>query len=330
MQNFFNTVIRNLNFTGTIIIFIVMVVVISIMLLFSSPLKKNKMFIVQKDVTGHQVANQLKDENIIYSKTLFLLYLKITGKTKNIIPGEFLIPASTSFISVIEYISDSKNIYSYKITLVDGYTVKQFLEIIEKTPNLSGNIYPVEEGSMMPDTYYFIKNDTKESIIARSKTAMEQYLDKLWQTRSSNLPYKNKKEALIMASMVEKETGTPSERELIAGLFVNRLKIGMKLQSDPTVAYGLGKENADKLTKNDLKTPHPYNTYTKYGLPVGPIANPSRESLYAVFFPSKTPYLYFVANGKGGHVFTTNLKDHNKEVTKWRKIEQEIRKKDNN
>lgn len=295
----------------------------------SSPLKVDKIFVIDKDEVGHSVASRLEEEGIISSKSMLLLYLKLAGKTKDIVPGEFLISAGSGVIKVANIITDSQNIYTYRITLVDGNTVKQFLETIKNENNLTGNVYVVEEGRMMPDTYYFTKDDTKESIITRSVNAMEVYLNDLWINKSPDLPYKNKHEALILASMVEKETGVASERNLIAGLFVNRLKMGMKLQSDPTVAYGLGKENADRLKKSDLTKVTPYNTYTKYGLPDGAIANPSREALYAVFHPAKTDYLYFVADGKGGHIFTTNLKDHNTEVAKWRKIEKGRREQEN-
>lgn len=326
MKIFFEILIKKASIT--MLVFIVFVLLAFAWLLFSSPMSEDKLITIEKNSIGRNVVNKLEEQNIIYSKTLFLVYLKISGKSKDIIPGEFLIPANTGFIGVANFITNPKNIYSYKITLVDGQTVKQFLAIINNDSNLSGKIYKVKEGTMMPDTYYFIKGDTKESIISRSTDAMQQYLDDLWETRDKSLPYKTKHEALVMASMIEKETGIASERDLIAGLFVNRLKIGMKMQSDPTVAYGLGKPSADKLTKSDLITVTPYNTYTMYGLPVGPIANPSRETLRATFFPSKTKYLYFVADGKGGHVFTTNLVDHNKEVVKWRAIEKEIRRKE--
>lgn len=326
MQNFFQILYKKVKIACITIILIVMLAIFT--LLFISPLKQDTLITIEKNSIGRNVVSQLADSKIIYSKTLFLAYLKISGKSSDIIPGEFLIPKGMGFIEVANFITNPKNIYSYKITLVDGQTVKQFLAIINNDPNLTGKIYPVKEGTMMPDTYHFIKGDTKESIIKRSTDAMQQYLDSLWESRDKSLPYNSKHEALVMASMVEKETGIPSERDLIAGLFVNRLKVGMKMQSDPTVAYGLGKESADRLTKSDLTTPHPYNTYTMYGLPVGPIANPSRESLRAVFFPAKTKYLYFVADGKGGHVFTTNLIDHNKEVAKWREIEREIRRKE--
>ncbi len=202
------------------------------------------------------------------------------------------------------------------------------LALIDSQPNLVGKITQVPEGSLMPDTYYFYKNDTKQSIILRANKAMTIYLDNLWQNKSPTLIYKNKKEALILASMVEKESALRSEKNMIASVFINRLRLGMKLQSDPTVAYGLGKANADRLKKSELHKITPYNTYTKYGLPINPISNPSKSSLNAVFFPAKSNYLYFVADGSGGHKFATNLKDHNINVQLWRKVEQNIRKKE--
>ncbi|MDR0484598.1 MAG: endolytic transglycosylase MltG [Alphaproteobacteria bacterium] len=312
---------------GILVLFITIIFIL-FFITFSSPLKEDTLINIEKNSSGRIVARILYENNVISSERVFLVYLKLSGKSNDIIPGEFLIPKGKNFLGVANFITNPKNIYYHKITLVEGQTVKQFLKLIADNPNLTGEIITVKEGTMMPDTYYFTKGSTRASLINRATDSMDKYLNELWRNRNPNLPFKNKHEALTLAAMVEKETGIASERELIAGLFINRLKMGYKLQSDPTVAYGLGKESAKGLTKTDLTTVHPYNTYTMYGLPKGPIANPSRESLRAVFFPDKTPYLYFVADGKGGHVFTTNLIDHNKEVAKWREIEKNILQKE--
>jgi len=314
--------LRKILFTLTLLIIAVFVI---FFIVISSPLDEDKLITISKNSSGREVAAMLAENNVIRSQELFLAYLKLSNSGMDIIPGEFLIPRNLNLIRVVNYITNPKNIYYHKITLVEGQTVKQFLQLIASNPNLVGDIFMVKEGSMMPDTYYFSRGDTRASLINRATDSMQKYLDDLWETRNPDLPFKNKQQALTLASMVEKETGIASEREMIAGLFINRLRAGYKLQSDPTVAYGLGKLSADGLTKKDLTTVHPYNTYTMYGLPAGPIANPSRESLRAVFFPAKTGYLYFVADGKGGHIFTTNLIDHNKEVAKWREIEKGIR-----
>ncbi|KAL0263799.1 UNVERIFIED_CONTAM: hypothetical protein PYX00_011098 [Menopon gallinae] len=173
----------------------------------------------------------------------------------------------------------------------------------------------------MPNTYYFHKGETRCSIIDRMRKGMLDYVNTLWKNRNPSLPFRSKEEAIILASIVEKETALPSERALIAGVFINRLKLNMRLQSDPTVAYGLNRANAKGLTKGDLKTDTPYNTYTKKGLPIGAIANPGKASLYAVFHPEVTNYLYFVADGTGAHKFSSSLDEHNKFVANWRKIQ---------
>ena len=276
---------------------------------------------------GNIVASELYKNNIIFNPTLFKIALKLLGKEKELVGGEFNIPTGLSNLGVIFYITNYKNIYMYKITIVEGWNIREVVSALNNNKILTNTISILpKEGSLMPDTYYFPKYTTRDSIIAKMQTTMSLYLDDLWNKRDKSLPYINKEQALIMASLVEEESSYNDERELIAGLFLNRLRIGMKLQTDPTVAYGLGKDNADKLTKNDLKSNTLYNTYIHYGLPPTPISNPSRASLKAVFNPSSTKYLYFVADGKGGHVFATNLVDHNANVSKWRAIEKARKK----
>ena len=277
--------------------------------------------------SGNEVANELYKNNVIFNTTLFKIALKLLGKEKELIGGEFYIPEGLSNLGVILYITNYKNIYMYKITVVEGWNIREVVSALNENKVLKNTISILpKEGSLMPDTYYFPKYTTRDFIIAKMQTTMSLYLDELWNGRDKSLPYINKEQALIMASLVEEESSYNDERELIAGLFLNRLRIGMKLQTDPTVAYGLGKDNADKLTKDDLKSKTPYNTYIHYGFPPTPISNPSRASLKAVFNPSKTKYLYFVADGNGGHVFATNLVDHNANVSKWRAIEKSRKK----
>ncbi|KAL0265530.1 UNVERIFIED_CONTAM: hypothetical protein PYX00_010923 [Menopon gallinae] len=173
----------------------------------------------------------------------------------------------------------------------------------------------------MPNTYYFYKGESRSSIICRMRKDMLEYINPLWKKRDLSLPFNSKEEAIILASIVEKETSLASERALIAGVFLNRLKLNMKLQSDPTVSYGLNMRDAKGLTRKHLQTHTPYNTYTNKGLPIAPIANPGKASLYAVFHPAKTDYLYFVADGSGGHKFSKTLEEHNKNVANWRKLQ---------
>lgn len=281
---------------------------------------------IPKGSNAYLTSQILRSYNAIYSKYLFTYFLRLTGKDKNVKPGEYLIPGHSSMIYLGNYITNSKNIFRYKVTIIEGSTVKQVIDIINNITQLSGVVtLSMKEGDLMPDTYYFIKGDTKDALLKRMQDSMDTYLTALWKSRDPSLPYKTPTEALIMASLIEKEAALASERPLIASVFLNRLKLGMKLQTDPTVAYGLGKINADALTRANLLSKTPYNTYIIKGLPPTPIANPSRGAINAAFFPAKTDYLYFVANGKRGHLFSTNLIDHNRNVNLWRKIEKDFR-----
>ncbi len=295
-------------------------------LFFSGPLSQKKIITIPYGSSVNTIATLLENNNIIYNKYIFLAYVKILFIKNSFIFGEFEIQQNINLYSLIRYITSDKNILSYKFILIEGYTTKQALDLLNAENNLLGEIsIDVKEGELMPDTYFFKKNDSKDSIILRMKKSMEDYLLKQWQNRDKSLPYKNMQQALILASLVEKETTLAKERSIIASVFLNRLRIGMPLQTDPSIAYALGRENADKLTKADLKFKSPYNTYLNYGLTPTPIANPSRGCIDAVFNPASTKYLYFVADGKGGHIFAENLVEHNKNVAKWRKIEKNIR-----
>jgi UPF0755 protein len=295
-------------------------------LFFSGPLSQKKIINIPYGSSVNSIAKLLEDNNVIYNKYIFLGYVKVLFLSNAFIFGEFEINQNINLYSLIRYIASDKNILSYKFILIEGYTTKQALSLLNEDTRLVGEIsLSVAEGELMPDTYFFNKKDTKDSIILRMKKSMETYLLSKWESRDQNLPYKNMQQALILASLVEKEATIPSERPIIASVFLNRLRIGMPLQTDPSIAYALGKENADKLTRADLKFESPYNTYLHYGLTPTPIANPSRGCIDAVFQPASTKYLYFVADGKGGHIFAQNLVEHNKNVAKWREIEKNIR-----
>ena len=179
----------------------------------------------------------------------------------------------------------------------------------------------VVEGSLMPDTYHFHKGDSRQSVVDRMQQPMKQALAELWQQRQSGLPFKTKEEALVLASIVEKETGVDQERGRVAAIFINRLRKNMLLQSDPTVVYGIELENGPmerQLLKKDLAIDHPFNTYVHAGLPPAPIANPGRASIQAVLNPPKTDEYYFVATGRGGHYFSKTLAEHNRNVARYR------------
>jgi UPF0755 protein len=209
------------------------------------------------------------------------------------------------------------------LTIAEGLTAFQVFDQLVVTSGLEDTFDVPLEGSVLPETYYFSYGDTRSEIIKRMVGAMDNNLNRLWQERVSGLPFNGPGDALILASIVEKETGVKAERARIAGVFINRMNRGMRLQSDPTVIYGLSKGDGPlgrRLTRADLKKKTPYNTYTINGLPPGPICNPGLAAIRAVLNPQHTDELYFVADGKGGHVFTKSLKEHNRNAAKWRKI----------
>ncbi len=210
-----------------------------------------------------------------------------------------------------------------RLTLPEGLTSFEVVALVQKAEGLEGEVQAVPpEGTLLPETYHYARGETRAEVVARMGRALDQVLDELWPERAPGLPISSPEQAVVLASIVEKETAVADERPLVASVFVNRLKKGMRLQSDPTVVYGLtgGKGPLGRaLTRKDLQTPSPYNTYLADGLPPGPIANPGRASIEAVLNPAKTEYLYFVADGDGGHRFAKTLAEHNRNVAQWRK-----------
>ena len=247
---------------------------------------------------------------------------RLNGLDKKLKAGEYLFAPQMSLVEVMEQIASGDIIYR-KVTLPEGLTVAQMVEILNKNPYLSGEVENIPvEGSLLPETYSFMRGDSRQSVIEQAKKAMDNTLAKVWENRDMSVPLENQQELLILASIVEKETGIPEERGLVASVFVNRLKKGMLLQTDPTVIYALtaGQKDLGRLlTRKDLTIDNPYNTYKYRGLPPGPICNPGRESLLAAANPELTDYIFFVASGNGGHNFARSLKEHNRNVREWKK-----------
>jgi UPF0755 protein len=192
-------------------------------------------------------------------------------------------------------------------------------EKLAANPYLTGPSPPIAEGSLLPDSYSFERGQARTTVVRQMQTAMTRTIDQLWAGRSTECPIGSKDQAIVLASIVEKETGKASERPMIAGVYCNRLRIGMKLDADPTVIYPVtrGKPLGRRILKSELHADNGYNTYRKAGLPVGPIANPGKASIAAVLHPAQTKALYFVADGTGGHVFADTLAEHNANVAKW-------------
>jgi len=269
------------------------------------------------------IVAELEGAGVIEEPLIFRLGTRALGASRRLQAGEYLFPAGVSMREAVALLVSGRTIV-HRLTLPEGTTSAEAVALVADAEPLVGGIEAIpSEGSLLPETYYFARGDTRSDLITRMAAAQKVLLAELWPARSGNLPISTQEEAVILASIVEKETAVAEERPLIASVFVNRLRKGMRLQSDPTVVYGLtdGKRPLGRaLTRADLQVPTPYNTYLIDGLPPGPIANPGRASLAAVIDPAKSDYLYFVADGSGGHAFAKTLAEHNRNVAKWRRI----------
>jgi UPF0755 protein len=246
---------------------------------------------------------------------------------KPIKAGEYEIPAHASMQSLVELLQSGK-VVQRRLTVPEGTTTAEIVELVRKTDTLTGEItLDVKEGDLLPETYFYSRNDTRDGLLLRMKEAMEKTVDEAWRKRSAGLPLSNRREVVILASMIEKETALPAERQKIAAVFINRLRIKMKLESDPTTIYGItgGKGTLGRdLTRADLQSPSGYNTYVVPGLPTGPICNPGRASILAATSPASRDHsLYFVADGQGGHAFAINVYEHNRNVARWKEVQKQ-------
>ena len=295
------------------------------------PLQVSTIFAVPKGASTTSIANRLTQEGVITDRRIFMaaifyfMRLKGEGTLK---AGEYQFDKHATMREVLNTLVDGKSV-QYKITFPEGWTSQRIAKRISANAELDGVVTVIPpEGSLLPDTYSFGTKDSKDDILQRMQAAHQKFLAQVWEERDPDIMVKTPEEAVILASIVEKETGIAEERPRIAAVFHNRLRKGMRLQSDPTIIYGLfgGAGNRDHpITRDELKQKTPYNTYQINGLPPTPIGNPGRAAIEAVLKPAKTNELYFVADGTGGHDFSTTLAEHNKKVAKWRKIEREIR-----
>ncbi len=286
------------------------------------PLKEAVNVIVPKGATLTTVAQRLGEAGVIDKPLLFKIYARFEGLDKRLRAGEYQFEPEISMRRVMEKIAKGEVFYR-RITFAEGLTTGQILYQIATNKELSSEVtLDVSEGELLPETYTFEYGASQDSIVLEAKRAMQKALDEAWEGRDSGLPYKDKNQLLTMASIIEKETGVADERPLVASVFVNRLRKGMKLQTDPTVIYALTEgqmELGRTLKKKDLAIDSPYNTYKYYGLPPAPICNPGRDALMAAAHPAQSNFLYFVATGDGGHNFSTNLNEHNRNVKDWLK-----------
>lgn len=295
-------------------------------------LQQSKEVVIPKGASLKQVAYLLKAEGVIASPAIFLLGVRASGNTKNIKAGEYSFPARSSPKMVMTILISGET-YIRKLVVPEGLTSHQIIELIEHAKGLKGDKPKApRNGTLLPDTYHYSWGDTKEGMLQRMRRAMDRTIISLWEKRQKDLPFKDMKEAVILASVVEKEAGFPKDKELplVASAFVNRLNRGMKLQSDPTALYAVTEGKYDlkrSLTYQDLKIKSPYNTYVVPALPIGAICNPGRKAIEAVLNPPKTNYIYFVANGAGGHNFSSTYETHKKNVSHWRSVQKSARQK---
>lgn len=272
--------------------------------------------------TGFKGVTALLDEHgVINNQNLFIVGTVLQGAQSQIKAGEYKFAAHISPSQVIEKLVKGDSVI-HALTIPEGLTSNAIVTLIAQDPRMKGKITEgIEDGVLMPDTYHFHRGDQRAELIKRMKTEMQKTLDELWEKRDEGLPFGSRSEALVLASIVEKETGVDSERKQVASVFINRLRKDMPLQSDPTVVYGVEKAEGPmnrELLRKDLLTDSPYNTYMHKGLPPGPIANPGRASIEAVLNPDKTDYYYFVATGRGGHYFSETLSEHNQNVLRYK------------
>lgn len=270
------------------------------------------------------IAGRLEAAGVIEDARVFRVAARVIGRDRRLRAGEYRIPAHVSPRAVLD-ILESGQIVLHALTIPEGLSTIEALAVVEAHPVLVGDMpeAPPGEGELLPETYMFARGTTRTEIIERMRSEMAALLAELWESRQEGLPLESPEEALILASIIEKETAVPDEYGLVAGVFVNRLRRGMLLQTDPTVIYAITRGEGPlgrQLLRRDLEVDDPYNTYRYPGLPPGPIANPGRGALEAALDPAETDYLYFVADGTGGHAFARTLDEHNRNAARWRRI----------
>lgn len=320
---------------GLLLIFSAIFWILSLSIFRTYPVENNvQLLSIQKGQTYSAFIDDLAEKNIVKFPIILKIYQRyfIDDSLK---AGVYEIHKNTTVREVLVLLSDANNAQMNRVMVIEGTTFKQLKAALLKDNNVKktilhlsdaeimqklGSTYVHPEGLFAPDTYFFAKGETDLNILKNLYNIQIKNIDQVWEKRNRQLPYKNKYEMLTMASIIEKETAIEEERTKVAGVFVRRLEIGMRLQTDPTVIYGMGDSYNGNITRQDLRTPTAYNTYTINGLPPTPIALPSLRSMQAAVNPDESDYIYFVATGLGGHKFSTNLADHNRAVQEYLKV----------
>jgi UPF0755 protein len=280
--------------------------------------------IFPKGAHTSEIAADLERAGVIRSGPIFMAAAELTRAAKALKAGEYAFPSGASLSAVIHRIRTGEVVH-HRVTIPEGTTSRQAVDILMHTDILTGDIPTPPEGAILPETYEVVRGETRATVLQRMMDADDRLLAQLWANRRKGLPYTNIEQAVILASIVEKETAIDAERPRVAAVYLNRLSQGMKLEADPTVIYGLngGGPLGHGIRESELQTNTPYNTYLNPGLPPTPIDNPGRASLAAAMDPPVTDDLYFVADGTGGHAFAKTLAEHAQNVQRWRKIEQQ-------
>jgi len=288
------------------------------------PSEKETVVIIRPGGGAGAIASSLLEAGVIERPLLFRIGVRRRDRTTQLKAGEYSFPAGASMAQVMDMLVEHK-VLMHRITVAEGLTSDMALAILNADPVLEGQVSPAQEGTLLPETYVFERGTTRAEILDRMRESQKKLIEELWPKRKDGLPIQSVDDALKLASIVEKETGLAEERPRIAAVFVNRLKMGMKLESDPTIIYGLtkGEPLGHPLRQSELETPNPYSTYQITGLPPTPICNPGRDSIAAVLNPPDSEDLFFVANGTGGHAFARTNAEHERNVAQWRRIERD-------
>jgi UPF0755 protein len=279
--------------------------------------------VIPKNTGLKRIAALLHNDGIIARPEIFIWGTRLSGESRTIKAGEYDLKATMSPREVLTVLTSGKTVLR-QVTIPEGLSSFEIATLLNQTPTLRETVASPAEGSLLPETYSYAFNDTRSELMRRMNTALRDTLRSLWAGRAPGLPYDTPEQALILASIVEKETGIGAERPRVAAVFINRLRKKMRLQSDPTVVYGitLGEHRLGRaLTRKDLETDTQYNTYRIAALPLGPICNPGKDAIAAVLNPLVSNEFYFVADGTGGHVFAKTLAEHNRNVARWRRLQ---------
>ena len=294
------------------------------------PLTAPKEIVIARGTGVSAMAEQLEKEDVIKNALVFKIAARVSGRQTSLKAGEYAFPAGITMRETLAKLARG-DVIDRKITIPEGQTSWQIVQILKNAETLGGEIPDIPpEGSLLPETYHYSRDADRAALIQQMQRDMEKTVEELWPQRQPDLPFSTKEDAVILASIIEKETGIAGERAKIAGVFINRLKQGIPLQTDPTVIYaitrgvvkddGMGPLGRRLLRKDLEETVSPYNTYKHSGLPPGPIANPGRAAIEAALKPERHDYLFFVADGTGGHLFARTLEEHLRNAAHWREI----------